>query len=88
MGNALDTVHVYDTWVTGRKGKIHFDVMATSQELALTLAKQHLVEIGEPDAPITVKQCRFCHSEPLAMFSQAQQKQFREKGGFILPLPA
>lgn len=83
----MDIVHVYDTWVKGKKGKLHFDVM-TTQEKALTLAKKHLVEIGEPDAVITLKECQFCHSEPLVMFSEAQQKQFREQGGFIITLPA
>lgn len=89
MGNQkMDTVQVYDTWVKGKKGKLHFDVMTTTQEKALTLAKKHLVEIGEPDAVITLKECQFCHSEPLVMFSEAQQKQFREQGGFIITLPA
>ncbi len=89
MGNQMmDTVQVYDTWVKGKKGKLHFDVMTTTQEKALTLAKKHLVEIGEPDAVITLKECQFCHSEPLVMFSETQQKQFREQGGFIITLPA
>lgn len=26
---ATDTVHVFDTWVEGKKGTIHFDVMTT-----------------------------------------------------------
>ncbi|WHZ22852.1 MAG: hypothetical protein OJF47_001964 [Nitrospira sp.] len=88
MGKQMDTVHVYDTWVKGKKGTLHFDVMTTTQDLALTLAKKHLVEIGEPDAVITLKECQFCHSEPLVMFSEAQQKQFCEQGGFIITLPA
>ena len=50
MGNEMDSVHVYDTWVKGKNGKLHFDVMTTSQEKALTLAKQYLVGIGEPQA--------------------------------------
>ena len=82
-----DTVRVYDTWVKGRKGTIHFDVMTTDEDTALKLAKEHLASIGEPDAAVTVKECRFCHNEPLAMFSSEQQKQFGEKGGFIITLP-
>ena len=39
----MDTVHVYDTWVNGKKGKLHFDVMTTNEDQALTLAKQYLV---------------------------------------------
>lgn len=89
MGNSqMDAVHVYDTWVTGKNGTLHFDVMTTNQDQAITLAKQYLERIGEPDATITLKECRFCHSEPLVMFSEAQQRQFREQGGFIITLPA
>ena len=84
----MDTVHVYDTWVNGKNGKLHFDVMTTNEVQVLTLAKQYLVGLGEPTAVITLEECRFCHSEPLVMFSEEQQRQFREQGGFILPLPA
>ncbi len=41
----MDTVHVYDTWVNGKNGRLHFDVMTTNENLALTLAKQYLVGI-------------------------------------------
>ena len=87
MASNMDSVHVYDTWVKGKNGKLHFDVMTTSQEKALALAKQYLVGIGEPQAVITLKECQFCRSEPLAMFSVKQQRQFREQGGFIITLP-
>ncbi len=83
-----DTVHVYDTWVKGRHGAIHFDVMTTDEATALKLAGSYLASIGEAGATITTKECQFCHSEPLVMFTSEQQKQFREQGGFILPLPA
>lgn len=84
---AADTVHVFDTWVEGKKGTIHFDVMTTDQETALRLAKEYLVRIGEPDATITTEECQFCHHEPLVFFSADQQLQFREHGGFIVKLP-
>ncbi len=83
-----DTIHVYDTWVTGKKGRIHFDVMTTDETTALKLAKEYLASIGEPDVPVTIKECQFCHSEPLIMFSTEQQKQMQGKGGFIVPMPA
>jgi len=83
-----DTVHVYDTWVKGKNGTIHFDVMTMDETTALKLAQAHLASIGEAGATITTKECQFCHSEPLVMFSAEQQKQFREQGGFIIPLPA
>ncbi|MEK6802814.1 MAG: DUF2024 family protein [Nitrospirota bacterium] len=87
MANQMDSVHVYDTWVKGKNGKLHFDVMTTNQEKALTLAKQYLEGIGEPTAVITVKECQFCHSEPLVMFTEEQQRQFLEQGGFIVTMP-
>jgi hypothetical protein len=37
---------------------------------------------------VTTKECQFCHSEPLFMFSAEQQKQAKEKGGFIVRMPA
>ncbi len=83
-----DTVKVFDTWVNGKNGKIHFDVMTTDQDTALRLAQQYLVTIGEAVAQVTVKECQFCHSEPLVFFSVEQQRQFREQGGFIVELPA
>lgn len=85
---SLDTIHVYDTWVDGKNGSIHFDVMTTDEATALKLAKEYLVSIGEPNATVTTKECRFCHSEPLVMFSAEQQKQAKEKGGFIVPMLA
>ncbi len=83
-----DTIHVYDTWVHGKNGRIHFDVMTTDEATALKLAKEYLVGIGEPNAAVTTKECQFCHSEPLVMFSAEQQKEVKEKGGFIVPMPA
>ncbi len=87
MAKQTDSVHVYDTWVKGKNGKLHFDVMTTSQEKALVLAKQYLEGIGEPNAVITVKECQFCHNEPFVMFTEEQQRQFLEQGGFIVPMP-
>ena len=84
---STDTVSVFDTWVEGKQGTIHFDVMTTDAETALRLAKDYLASIGEPDAKVSTRECRFCHSEPLVFFTAEQQRQFRERGGFILPLP-
>ena len=85
---SADTVHVYDTWVEGKKGTIHFDVMTTDEATALKLAREYLTTIGEADATVTTEECQFCHSEPLVMFSAEQQQQFREQGGCIITLPA
>ena len=83
-----DTVHVFDTGVKGTTGLLHCAVMTTDEATALTLAKQHLASLGEGHVPVTVKECQFCHTEPLVMFSAEQQRQFREQGGFILILSA
>jgi hypothetical protein len=89
MGDSrTDTVHVFDTWVRGKNGLLHFDVMTTDEATALKLAKRYLEGLGESAVTVTLKECQFCHSEPLVMFSAEQQKQFQEEGGFILPLPA
>ncbi len=85
---SADTVKVFDTWVNGKQGRLHFDVMTTDEETALRLAKEHLAGIGEAEATITARECQFCHNEPLVMFSAEQQQQFNEQGGFILVLPA
>ena len=83
-----DTVLVYDTRVSGKTGQIHFDVMTTDEATALQLAHRYMASLGESDAPVSLKECQFCHSEPLVMFSAEQQRQFREEGGFIVRLPA
>lgn len=85
---AADTVRVFDTWVEGKQGRLHFDVMTTDEATAVRLAREHLTRIGEPDAAVTARECRYCHSEPLVFFSAEQQRQFKERGGFIVELPA
>ena len=82
-----DTVHVSDTWVKGKTGLLHFDVMTTNETTALTLAEQYLASICDSDVLVTLKECRLRHSEPLVLFSVEQEKQFREQGGFIVRLP-
>ena len=84
----IDTVKVFDTRVSGKQGRLHFDVMTTDEATALKLAKQHLDSIGETDAVVTTNECQFCHSEPVVFFSVEQQRQLKEHGGFIVPLPA
>lgn len=84
---STDTVKVFDTWVNGKQGRLHFDVMTTDQATALQLAKQHLGHLSEAGASVTTKECQFCHSEPPAFFSVEQKRQFKEHGGFIVDLP-
>jgi hypothetical protein len=83
---SVDTVKVFDTWVNGARGRLHFDVMTTDETTALSLATQYLDSIGEAGTAVTTKECQFCHSEPLAFFSAYQQQQLKERGGFIVQL--
>ena len=88
MSQSPSTIRVFDTWVQGKNGTIHFDIMTTDESTALRLAKEYLATLGEAEAVITTEECQYCHSEPLAFFSQIQQQAFSEQGGFILPLPS
>ena len=59
-------IHVYDTYVKARDGHImHFDVFTAdkNQQAAIDYAKQWLTAIGEIDAVVSSKECRFCHSQ-------------------------
>lgn len=59
-------IHVYDTYVTAGDGHtMHFDVFTSEQDhqKAITYARQWLASIGEGDAVVTSKECRFCHSQ-------------------------
>ena len=83
-----DTVRVFDTWVKGTKGTVHFDVMTTDEATALRLGQVYMAQIGESAATLTTKECQYCHSEPSVMFSAEQQQQLKDNGGFIVPMPA
>ncbi len=59
-------IHVYDTYVKAKDGHImHFDVFTAvrDEKKAIEYAKQWLASIGEGDAVVTSKECRFCHSQ-------------------------
>lgn len=59
-------IHVYDTYVKAKDGHtMHFDVFTAVKDdkKAIEYAKEWLTSIGEGDATITSKECRFCHSE-------------------------
>ena len=59
-------IHVYDTYVKAKDGYImHFDVfiLAKDDQKAIEYAKQWLTSIGEGDAVVSSKECRFCHSQ-------------------------
>ena len=82
----MQTVRVFDTWVTTPSSTLHFDVMTADQATALRLANAYLAAQGHTTISVTAEECRFCHAEPLVLFSEQQQREFRDCGGFIVPL--
>ena len=83
----MDSVKVFDTWVEVPGRRLHFDVMTGEEASALKLANDYVASLGHGDVMVTARECRFCHEEPLVMFSEQQQRAFQEAGGFIVPLP-
>lgn len=84
----MDALKVFDTWVEVPGKTLHFDVMTLDQATALKLANEHVVAQGYAAITVTAEECRFCHQEPLAMFTQHQQNEFLKTGGFIVELSA
>ena len=84
----MQTVRVFDTWVNTPDRTLHFDVMTADQATALRLANAYVAAQGHPTVSVTAEECRFCHAEPLVLFSEQQQREFCESGGFIVPLSA
>lgn len=82
----MQTLKVFDTWVTASGRMLHFDVMTSDETTALRLANAYVASQGHTAVSVTAQECRFCHAEPLVMFSEQQQREFREAGGFIVPL--
>ena len=82
----MEAVKVFDTWVEVAERMHHFDVMTRDEATALKLANDYMVSLGHAAVVVTTQECQFCHQEPLAFFSEAQQRAFRESGGFIVTL--
>ena len=58
--------HVFDTYVKANDGHtMHFDVITDKNDstTVISFAKKQLKTIGEDDALVTTKECKFCHSE-------------------------
>ena len=83
----MRTVKVFDTWVKTPGPMLHFDVMTADEASALKLANEYVASQGYPAVSVTAQECRYCHAEPLVLFSEQQQRQFEQSGGFIVPLP-
>lgn len=59
-------IHVYDTYVKAKDGgTMHFDVFTAvkDDQKAIEYARQWLISVGEGDAAVSSKECRFCHSQ-------------------------
>lgn len=84
----MDVLKVFDAWVDVQGKMLHFDVMTGDQATALKLANEHVAAQGYTAITVTAEECQFCHQEPVVMFSEQQQKEFRQSGGFIVSLSA
>lgn len=84
----MDVLKVFDTWVEVPGRTLHFDVMTGDQTTALKLANEYVAAQGYTAIAVTSEECQFCHQEPLVMFTEHQQAEFRQAGGFIVPLSA
>ncbi len=72
-------INVYDTYVKARDQNImHFDVFMAEKDdqKAIHYAKQWLDSIGEKEAEVSSKECRFCHSQkaPSNVIDSIRQK--------------
>ena len=84
----MDTVKVFDVWVEVPGKTLHFDVMTGDHATAFRLASAYVQAQGYAAVAVTAEECRFCHQEPLVMFTEHQQREYRQLGGFIVPLSA
>ena len=75
----MHTVRVFDTWVKASGRTLHFDVMTSDEATALRLANEYVASQGDAAVSVTAQECRYCHAEPLVMFSEHQQRQFMSR---------
>jgi len=76
-------IQVFDTYVEGSKGEMHFDVFVPkgkSANDAINSAKQFLKTIGQEKAKVTSEECSFCH---IQQATPKQEEEIKSKGYFI-----
>lgn len=76
-------IKVYDTYVDGSDGQMHFDVFVPEDKddaFAVASAKTYLESVGEGSAKITSDECSYCHIQNP---TEEQSKEIAEKGYFI-----
>lgn len=81
-------IQIHDTYVEGKKGRMHFDVAiedkkGNDNKVAVASAKKWLQSIGEKDAKITSKECKFCHTEGA---SPKEEKEIKKDGYSIIKM--
>lgn len=79
-------VKVYDTYVDGSDGQMHFDVLVPDDKddaFAVASAKTYLESVNEGSAKITSDECSFCHIQNP---TEEQTKEIADKGFFILKM--
>ena len=79
-------IQVFDTYVDGSKGEMHFDVLmpkGKSADDAVNAAKSYLKSVGEDKAKITTKECSFCHIQDA---QPEQEKEINSNGFFIIKM--
>ena len=78
-------ISVYDTYVDGKRGEMHFDVYLPERndEKAIEAAKKFVNSIGEKDAKVTAKRCSYCHSERT---TPEIAKEIKKNGYYILKM--
>ena len=79
-------VHVYDTWVKGKNGKLHFDVMTTSRDKALANWPNTIWwGIGEPEAVDTPKNASSATANRSSCFPWSSSASFASRVGSSSP---
>jgi len=76
-------IQVFDTYVEGSKGQMHFDVFmpkGKSANDAIESAKKYLKSIGEEKAKVTSKECSYCH---IQQAQPKEEEEIKSKGYFI-----
>jgi hypothetical protein len=57
--------------------------MTTDKTATPRVIREYLAGADKPTGSVTVRERRLCHSKPLVLYSEDQQKQFEENGGFV-----
>lgn len=74
---------MFDTYVDGSKGQMHFDVFmpkGKNVKDAIDAAKTFLNSVGEKNAKVTSEECSFCHIQKA---KPEEEKEIKSNGFFI-----